>query len=221
MPCWTGSWLKTRTPECPSSRSSTSASPNGVATGSATRTCPMIRRHGASPSPHWTRRRARRLRTTLRATGAQRAARHHRRGAAVRGTMAWTAGRPPLLIVDALRLQRLLRPSVGLERDRLRRSGLSAWLQVPGSRVPASPGRSRSADAEDPVPWVERAEAAKKRHAERDVVTRCVAPSIGRGRRAATDERCPDDAMSRRGCLPNDGSRTNHQLRRDMRRYGQ
>ena len=65
------------------------------------------------------------------ATCVQRAARHHRSGAAVQRKMARAARLPPLLFVDAVRLQRLLCTSLGLERDRLRRSGLSARLQVP------------------------------------------------------------------------------------------
>ena len=83
--------------------------------------------------------------------GAQRAARHHRSGAAVQRKMARPAGRPPLLTVDALRLQRLLRPSLGLERDRLRRSGLSARLQDLGSGRPRALG-GRGARRRGPGP---------------------------------------------------------------------
>ena len=49
--CWTGSWPKTKTPASPYSRSSTNVSPRDVATVSATRICPMIRRRGVSPLP--------------------------------------------------------------------------------------------------------------------------------------------------------------------------
>ena len=166
-PCWTGSWPRTTTPGCPSSRSSTSVWPSVVATGSATTTCPRTRRHGGSPIAA--------LDDDARAAtsggrfaqlDAPRATRHHRRGPAVQGRLARAAGRTRLLTVDALRLQRLLLPSLGLERDRLRRARLSAGLQVPRLRAHASPGRSPERDADDPVPWAERAEAAKKRHAD-------------------------------------------------------
>ena len=80
--------------------------------------------------------------------------------------LAWAAGRTPLLPVDALRLQRLLCASVGLERDRLRRSRLSAAATSTLPSEPASRGRWKSVTPQDPVPWAKRAEAARRRHAE-------------------------------------------------------
>ena len=58
------------------------------------------------------------------------------------GTACRPAGLEP---VDPLRLHRLLLPPVGVERDRLRRSGLSARLQEP--RASTGWSRSRYADA--------------------------------------------------------------------------
>ena len=53
---------------------------------------------------------------------------------------------------------------MGLERDGLRWSGLSAWLRylALGAR---EPWEVEERDAKDPVPWAKRAEAAKRRHA--------------------------------------------------------
>ena len=66
--------------------------------------------------------------------------------------LARAARRARVEPVDQVRLHRLLRPSVGLGRDRLPRPGLPARLQE--RRASASSSRSRSRDArpaEDPV----------------------------------------------------------------------
>src|SRR5581483_10788442 len=100
--------------------------------------------------------------------------------------------------VDPLRLRRLLLASLGLERDRLRGAGLSPGLQGPRARPPGelgTPGgrrpRSGSLGA-----------AGRTGHAT----------MIGRDGVRARNESA--------WLLPDDGRRTNHRLRRDMRRFG-
>ena len=164
-PCWTGFWPRTKTPAFPSSRSSTGAWPNVVAMGSATRTCLKIRRHGASPSPRSTRRLSR-LRTVLRATGAPRATRHHRRGAAVQRKRGMDC-RPPASSHCGCGTPAA--PSTPTHGPGTRSASAARPIRVATSTwlwAHASPGRSQSATRRTRSHGSKRAEAAKKRHAD-------------------------------------------------------
>ena len=109
--------------------------------------------------------------------------------------------------VDPVRLHRVLLPSVGVERDRLPRPGLPARLPQPRHQRRARNGRSPTTDDVDPVPFAQRVERAR----QPTTTCRAVGP--------VSDYRTIRARNESAWLIPNDGSRTNHRLRADMRRY--
>src|SRR6185312_10814145 len=116
-------------------------------------------------------------------------------------------------------------PSMGVERDRFRRAGVPARLQEPRHRCARAVGGRRPLE---PRPGRQRRRhrvcpSASRRSSHAAVaLSRSQGPAGGRG----PAERLQVSALTsvrRRNesawLLPNDGTRVNHQLRRDMRRF--
>ena len=140
----TGCWPRTTSRGCPSSRSSTGAWLIGDGDGYRYDDMPEdpeAWRRSVAALDADARRSCRPAASPTSTTGP---ARHHRAGPAVRGGLARPAGRASVLALDALRLRRLLRPSLGVERDRLRRPGLPDRLQAPRPRRPRALGGPRA-----------------------------------------------------------------------------
>ena len=97
-------------------------------------------------------------------------------------------GQPGVEPVDPLRVHRLLRAPLGLERDGLPRARLPARLQEQGSGTAGAVRDRGQPPGRGP----------------------------GTGGRVSTQVR---DRNESAWLIPNDGTRTNHQLRRDMRRF--
>ena len=122
------------------------------------------------------------------------------------------AGQARVEPVDALRLHRVLLPPLGVERDRLPGAGLPARLPQPRRRRARTLGGRRP----DAIATRSRSPTASRRPA----------PSTHDRARATSDrfrERSDYAAIRARNesawLIPNDGSRTDHRLRADMRRY--
>ena len=127
--------------------------------------------------------------------------------------LARLAGLEP---VDPLRLHRLLLPPLGLERDRLPRPGLPARLPQPRRRRAGTLGGRATSVDRDPVPFAARVETRPRR-----ATPTCSAARAGRLMASAARSNYADIRARNESAwlLPNDGSRTNHRLRADMRRY--
>src|SRR6185437_13911085 len=135
-----------------------------------------------------------------------------------RRQLARAPGSPGVLAVDALCRRRLLRPSHRLERDRVRRTGLPEGVQEPGPRQAGTLGGAGGGGPPPASP-----SGRVRRRQGRPGRIRRRGGQRGR-RRVSPGGRLMAGRVRRRNesawLLPNDGTRTNHGLRRDMRRYG-